>query len=61
MFKYALVLDWRMKCAVCGNKVEETFLNKVLGTYIKDEKGKRHLVCKVCQKQYSKEDILAKL
>jgi len=50
-----------MKCAVCGNKVEETFLNKVLGTYIKDEKGKRHLVCKVCQKQYSKEDILAKL
>jgi hypothetical protein len=50
-----------MKCEICRNKVEEIFLNKVLGTYIKDAKGKRHLVCKQCQKQYSKEEILSKL
>ncbi len=50
------------KCDICKKKVEETFLKKVLGTYIKDEKGKKHLVCPECQKKYlSKEEILKKL
>ena len=50
-----------MKCEVCDGKIETTFLNKVLGTYIKDSKGKRHLVCKNCQKTSKKEELLTKL
>ncbi|MCB9358749.1 hypothetical protein H6503_02365 [Candidatus Woesearchaeota archaeon] len=37
------------KCELCKEKVGETFLNKVLGSYIKDEAGKKHLVCSNCQ------------
>jgi hypothetical protein len=51
-----------MKCEICKNKIEQTFLNKVLGTYIKNDKGKKHLICKECQKNLgSKEKILEKL
>ncbi|MBN2141808.1 hypothetical protein JW711_00615 [Candidatus Woesearchaeota archaeon] len=39
-----------MKCDVCGAKIETTFLQKVLGTYIRNEKGKKKLVCSQCQK-----------
>jgi hypothetical protein len=42
-----------MKCEICKNKVSETFLNKPLGTYIKDKKGKAHLVCFECQMNFS--------
>ena len=38
-----------MKCDLCGNKVEETFLKKILGTYVKDAKGKKHIACQQCQ------------
>jgi DNA-directed RNA polymerase subunit RPC12/RpoP len=38
-----------MKCDICGKKVEETFLRKPLGTYVKDAKGKKHIVCRNCQ------------
>ncbi|NQV09502.1 hypothetical protein HQ529_06665 [Candidatus Woesearchaeota archaeon] len=41
-----------MKCKSCGKKVEEIFLKKVLGTYMKDKKGKKHLVCSNCQKKF---------
>ncbi len=48
-----------MKCEICGNKVGEIFLKKVLGAYIKDDKGKKHLICSKCQKQNpSKKDQL---
>jgi hypothetical protein len=51
-----------MKCEICKAKINETFLNKVIGTYVKDEKGKKHMVCPECQKKLkSKEDILAKI
>ncbi|MBT3537334.1 hypothetical protein HN933_05935 [Candidatus Woesearchaeota archaeon] len=51
-----------MKCEICKNKLDETFLNKPIGTYVKDEKGKRHLVCSNCQKELnSKEKILKAL
>jgi len=50
-----------MKCEVCKGKIEETFLNKPIGTYIKDFKGKRHLVCSKCQKSYKKEELLTKI
>lgn len=50
------------KCDICGSKVGETFLNKVLGTYVKDAKGKKHLVCFECQKKLkTKEEMLEKL
>ncbi len=42
-----------MKCSVCKGKIEETFLDKILGTYVKDEKGKKHAVCIHCQREHS--------
>jgi len=48
-----------VKCEICGKKIIETFLGKIVGTYIKDEKGKQHAVCFECQKKFkSKEEIL---
>lgn len=35
------------KCAVCKGKVEETFLGKIKGTYVK-----KKIVCNECQKKY---------
>ena len=45
-----------MKCALCKEEVQETFLNKILGTFI----GKK-AVCANCQKSNSMEAIKAKL
>jgi hypothetical protein len=39
------------KCSLCGNRIEVTFLNKIVGTTIKDKKGKKHQVCFECQKK----------
>jgi hypothetical protein len=52
-----------MKCAICKEKVEETFLKKPLGTYIKNEKGKKYLICQKCQKAVDniKEKMLEKI
>jgi len=51
-----------MKCDICGKKIETTFLNKILGTVVKDAKGKKHNVCKVCQSQFTtKPELLKKL
>ena len=47
-----------MKCAICGKKVEETFLKKIRGTYVK-VKGKQKAVCPECQKNKSMEEIKA--
>jgi len=48
-----------MKCEICKKKIEETFLKKILGPYVKDEKGKKHAVCFECQKKFpTKEDLL---
>jgi len=49
-----------LKCEICKGKVEETFLEKVLGTHIKDKKGKKHLVCSQCQRKFSKKEELLK-
>ena len=50
------------KCSICGRKIEVTFLNKIIGTYIKDKNGKMHAVCLECQKKFdNKEDILTKI
>ncbi len=51
-----------MKCEICKKKIEETFLKKILGTYVKDEKGKKHTVCFECQKKFTtKQELLAQL
>lgn len=50
------------KCNICNNKVGETFLKKVLGTYVKDQKGKKKLVCSECQRHLKdKTTVLEKL
>jgi len=38
----------------------ETFLGKPIGTYVKDAKGKLHLVCDECQKKFPKKEDLVK-
>jgi hypothetical protein len=51
-----------MKCEICKEKIKETFLSKPIGTYVKDEKGKKHSICFECQKKHgSKKEILEKL
>jgi len=46
-----------MKCDICGKKIEKTFLGKIVGTYIKDKKGKKHIICPECQKSGKGETI----
>jgi hypothetical protein len=51
-----------MKCEICSSKIQETFLGKIIGAYLKDKKGKKHTICFECQKKFSnKEDILKNL
>jgi hypothetical protein len=43
------------KCALCGNEIKESFLEKLKGTrvFIKEgEKNKEFLVCNECQKKH---------
>jgi len=48
-----------MKCSICSKTIETTFLNKIIGTYVKDSNGKLHPICFECQKKFdSKEEIL---
>jgi len=50
------------KCEICTKKIESTFLEKIIGTYVKDMKGKKHAVCHSCQKKLkSKSSILENL
>ncbi len=51
-----------MKCDVCGKTLAETFLKKIIGGYVKDEKGKMHPICRECQKKLqTKQEILKHL
>jgi hypothetical protein len=51
-----------MKCEICGRAVSTTFLKKILGAYVKDEKGKKHVLCFECQKKFlTKEEMLKNL
>jgi len=40
-------LGEKIKCAICGEKIETTFLEKMKGTYIK-----KKTVCSNCQRKY---------
>jgi hypothetical protein len=51
-----------MKCEICKKNIEETFLKKIVGTHVKDSKGKMHAVCPDCQKKLKdKSSILQQL
>lgn len=52
-----------MKCELCKSTIEELFLGKIKGTYVKDAKGKKHIVCFDCQRKFenSKEQMLIQL
>lgn len=51
-----------MKCEICGKAVATTFLEKLKGTFVKDEKGKPHSVCFECQSRFkNKQSLLLQL
>lgn len=50
-----------MKCEICKEKIATTFLNKALGTIVKDTQGKKHWICNACQQGKSKEELLTAL
>jgi hypothetical protein len=52
-----------MKCSICGNKIEITFLGKVIGSYVKKKgSSKKYPICFECQKKYkAKEEMLLKI
>lgn len=47
-----------MKCEICNKTIAETFLKKIVGTVVKDEKGKKHNICFECQKKFQKKEEL---
>ena len=72
LFLTFLILFWQglkrmsfipiiMECEICKKNIETTFLGKILGTIIKDKKGKKHFICKECQSKDAKEELLKKL
>ena len=47
-----------MKCESCGKKIEETFLSKFKGTYVKVKENKKNkliTICNECQKKLGKD------
>lgn len=49
-----------MKCELCKDKIETTFLEKIHGTYVKVN-HKKFVICNNCQKKYSIQEIKTKL
>lgn len=45
-----------MKCSICNEKIEITFLDKIEGAYIKKKP-----ICSNCQRKYTKEELLQKV
>ncbi|MFT4311654.1 MAG: hypothetical protein ACMXYF_00305 [Candidatus Woesearchaeota archaeon] len=51
-----------MKCAITGKPIEKTFLDKLIGTVIKDENGKKYYVSAQAQQKYkTKAELLKQL
>ena len=51
-----------MKCEICKTKIAETFLGKMVGTTLKDAKGKQRTICFDCQKKFpKKQDALSEM
>ncbi|HLC72871.1 MAG TPA: hypothetical protein VJH37_04790 [Candidatus Nanoarchaeia archaeon] len=48
-----------MKCASCGEKIQELFLEKLRGTYL--VKGKKKIpICHLCQQKFTVEELQKK-
>ena len=50
-----------MKCETCNKKLEEGILKKIIGTYVKTNKGKKKAICNECQKKLTIEEIKEKI
>ena len=50
-----------MKCEICNKKIEEGILNKIIGTYVKTEKGKKKPICNECQTKLTINEIKEKI
>lgn len=49
-----------MKCELCNEKIETTFLEKIIGTYV-NVNSKKRIICNNCQRKYSIQEIKEKL
>lgn len=47
-----------MNCEICGKKMATTFLEKPMGTHVKDSKGKKHLICFECQQKFQEKALV---
>ncbi len=47
-----------MDCEICGKKLATTFMEKLIGTYVKDSKGKKHSVCFECQHKFAEKSLI---
>ncbi|MBI5003096.1 hypothetical protein HZC31_06945 [Candidatus Woesearchaeota archaeon] len=47
-----------MKCEVCKGTIQQHFLQKIIGTVVKDAKGKKHTVCSNCQKLLKEKKLM---
>ena len=47
-----------MKCEICKNGIGTTFLKKIIGTYVRDSRGKRIAVCFECQKKFPEKSLV---
>jgi hypothetical protein len=56
--KYSPRIQSPMNCEICNKKLATTFLKKLTGTYVKDDKGKKHTFCFECQKKFPKKEQL---
>ncbi|MBI3033754.1 hypothetical protein HYY72_01205 [Candidatus Woesearchaeota archaeon] len=45
-----------MRCDICRKQIAETFLKKIVGTLVRDAKGKVHPVCFECQGKFREKD-----
>ncbi|MGV8161706.1 MAG: hypothetical protein ACP5N2_00045 [Candidatus Nanoarchaeia archaeon] len=50
-----------MNCTICKSKIQETFLRKPIGSYFKDAKSKKKIVCNSCQSKLTLNEIKEKL
>lgn len=50
-----------MKCEICSKTIQKTFLEKIMGTHVRNSKGKKKIVCSECQSKLKDEEIKEKL
>lgn len=50
-----------MKCKICSANIGQLFLEKIMGTHVRDKDGHKHVICFECQKQYTLEEQREKI